>query len=190
MVKTRGGVVAVVVSFLLLAGCNEQMEEEPRVVEEVPSNAVDAPVAEEPERASIDVEFTLHAELSTDRRLLVEGASNLPTGTRVLVTVERELSRVRWQSRTQINDGQFRAGPLGSGSGLPDGGYIVQVQSSEGSVQPRAVQEVIGREGEYLSGELVTQTRHGLGQVATFSRRFLVGSEPRRTRDQVEVVEE
>ncbi|WNL38010.1 hypothetical protein RN346_11995 [Halomonas sp. PAMB 3232] len=190
MLKARGGIAAVAVSLLWLSGCNEQMEDEPRVVEEVPSDAVVEQTTSEPERALIEVEFSLHAELRTDRRLMVEGTSNLPDGTRVQVIVEREISRVRWQSRTTISEGQFTAGPFGSGSGLPDGGYLVQVQSSEGSVQPQTVQDVIGREGENLSGELVTQTRHGLGQVATYSRRFLVGSEPRRTRDQVDVIEE
>nr|WP_317986304.1 hypothetical protein [Halomonas aquamarina] len=125
--------------------------------------------------------------LGSDRRLTVQGETNLPDGARIQVTVERELSRVRWQSRTSVSDGQFSAGPFGSGSGLPDGGYIVRVQLSESSVQPGTVRARIGPKGEYLAGELVSQSRHGLGQIATYSRRFLVGDEPRRTRDQVDV---
>ncbi|WP_447555712.1 hypothetical protein [Vreelandella sp. EE22] len=190
MRKKRGCIAGVVVSLLLLAGCNEQMENEPRVVDEVPSDAVQEPGDERTLPASLDVALSLHAQLRTDRRLMVQGETNLPDGARLQVIVERELSRVRWQSRTLVSDGQFTAGPFGSGSGLPDGGYLVRVQLSEASVQPMAVQNVIGLQGEYLEGELVTQTRHGLGQVATYSRRFLVGSEPRRTRDQVEVIEE
>ncbi|HBS18461.1 MAG TPA: hypothetical protein DD835_11660, partial [Halomonas sp.] len=64
------------------------------------------------------------------------------------------------------------------------------VQLGEATVQPESVQARIGTQGEYLTGELVSQSRHGLGQVATYSRRFLVGSEPRRTRDQVDVIED
>ncbi|MCP1314161.1 MULTISPECIES: hypothetical protein [unclassified Halomonas] len=189
MVKARRG-IAMVAGLLLLAGCNEQPDEPAPVPEparhEAATQADDT--AREPE--PLEVAVTAHVELASDRRLMVAGETNLPEGTRLQVVVERELSRVRWQSRTAVTGGQFRAGPFGSGSGLPDGGYIVRVQSSEASVQPQAVQEVIGSRGEYLAGELVTQTRHGLGQVTTYSRRFLVGSEPRRTRDQVDVVED
>ncbi|WP_447895463.1 hypothetical protein [Vreelandella sp. GE22] len=189
MRKARGVIAVAVVGLLLLAGCNEQMEEVP-TADEVPSDAVQSEGEERVETPSLEVSFSLHAQLRSDRRLMVEGETNLPDGARVQVIVERELSRVRWQSRTLVSGGTFTAGPFGSGSGLPDGGYLVRVQSSEASVQPRAVQEIIGPRGDYLSGELVTQTRHGLGQVATYSRRFLVGSEPRRTRDQVEIIEE
>ena len=50
------------------------------------------------------------------------------------------------------------------GSGLPDGGYVVRVEISESSVQPEAVQARIGHKGQHLAGELVSQSRHGLGQ--------------------------
>ncbi|MGO3223776.1 MAG: hypothetical protein ACTIKJ_07545, partial [Halomonas sp.] len=135
------------------------------------------------------VEIAAHVALRSDRRLMVEGESNLPDETLVQIIVEREISSVRWRERTRINDGVYAAGPFGPGSGLPDGGYVVRVEISESSVQPEAVQARIGHKGQHLAGELVSQSRHGLGQVATYSRRFLVGSEPRRTRDQVEVLE-
>ena len=121
---------------------------------------------------------------------MVQGETNLPDSAQVQVIVERELSRVRWQARTRVDDGRFEAGPFGSGSGLPDGGYLVTVQLGEATVQPESVRARIGPEGEYLAGALVSQSRHGLGQIATYSRRFLIGNEPRRTRDQVEVIED
>ncbi|WP_337133636.1 hypothetical protein, partial [Staphylococcus aureus] len=62
------------------------------------------------------------------------------------------------------------------------------VNLPEATVQPEAVRRRIGEQGEHLSGPLVGGSRHGLGQVASASRRFLVGSEPRRTNDQVEVL--
>ncbi|MDN7131796.1 hypothetical protein JNO04_05425 [Halomonas sp. MC140] len=184
----RAGVL--IVAAALLAGCGET---EPPASESVataqPEQAPPESSAVEEDVAPLIVELSTHVSLRTDRRLMVEGESNLPDGTQVRIIVEREISRVRWQARTQIEDGLFAAGPFGSGSGLPDGGYDVRVEVSEGSVQPVAVQAIIGHNGQHLAGELVSQSRHGLGQVATYSRRFLVGSEPRRTRDQVEVLE-
>jgi len=192
MHKTLGGISIVLVSALLLAGCGSQEEEPAAVQSDAASREAEL---QQPEVVVEDVEplevaISTHATLRTDRRLMVEGETNLPDGAQIQVMVEREISRVRWQSLTTVRNGQFGAGPFGSGSGLPDGGYTVRVQLSEASVQPVDVQARIGTQGEYLTGELVSQSRHGLGQVATYSRRFLVGSEPRRTRDQVTIVED
>lgn len=185
------GVLVVFVS--LLAGCSDAEspppEEDAAALEQAEQTPAPEPQVIEEEVEPLDVDISTNVELRTDRRLMVEGETNLPDGTQLQIVVEREISRVRWQSRTRVDEGVFFAGPFGSGSGLPDGGYIVRVEVAEASVQPREVQAVIGDQGQYLAGELVRQSRHGLGQVATYSRRFLVGSEPRQTRDQVEVLE-
>lgn len=141
----------------------------------------------EPMQAPVEIDFT--ALLLDDRRLMVEGESNLPPGAQLEVIVERELSGVRWRSRTDMGEGRFSAGPFGPGSGLADGGYRISVQISEAAVQPKAVRQRIGEQGEHLSGPLVSTSRHGLGKVASFAQRFMVGDEPRRTHDQVNVVE-
>lgn len=194
MRNVRGGFSMLVMVIALMAGCGEM--EEPS--SESASSSQPAPTPEDPvSESEIDeveveplmVDISTQVALRSDRRLMVEGQSNLPDETQIRIIVEREISRVRWQARTRIENGQFAAGPFGPGSGLPDGGYDVRVEVSEGSVQPISVQARIGHEGQHLAGELVSQSRHGLGQVATYSQRFLVGSEPRRTRDQVEVLE-
>jgi len=194
MRNVLSSVGVLMISVALLAGCSEtDKPSEPVSTTEQTSTpepkAAEIEVAAAEEVAPLVVEIMAHVSLRSDRRLMVEGESNLPDETLVQIIVEREISSVRWRERTRIEDGVFAAGPFGPGSGLPDGGYIVQVEVSEGSVQPEAVQARIGQEGQHLAGELVNQSRHGLGQVATYSRRFLVGSEPRQTRDQVEVLE-
>lgn len=191
MGKTLGYVGVALVGTLLLSGCSGPEEE----VEQTQPHSVAEERASEPAPPAQQVEplnvaISTSASLRPDRRLMVVGSTNLPDNAQVQVIIERELSRVRWQARTRVVDGQFEAGPFGSGSGLPDGGYVVTVQLGEATVQPESVQARIGTQGEYLAGELVSQSRHGLGQVATYSRRFLVGSEPRRTRDQVDVIED
>lgn len=194
MRNVLSSVGVLMISAALLAGCGgtDEPSESASTVEQtsVPEPTVaEIEVVEAEEVAPLVVEMSAHVSLRSDRRLMVEGESNLPDETLVQIIVEREISSVRWRERTRIEDGVFAAGPFGPGSGLPDGGYIVRVEVSEGSVQPEAVQARIGQEGQHLAGELVSQSRHGLGQVATYSRRFLVGSEPRQTRDQVEVLE-
>lgn len=178
---------------LLLAGCggdggdtapDEVLDEAAVATEAEPRPAPEPEV--EPFAEPVAIDFT--ASLRSDRRLMVEGESNLPDDTRLRVVVERELSGVRWQSRITLNDGRFAAGPFGPGSGLPDGGYTITVHLPEASVQPLAVRRRLGDQGEHLTGPLVSMSRHGLGQVASTSRRFLVGNEPRRTTDQVEVL--
>ena len=191
MGKTLGYVGVALVGTLLLFGCSGPEEE----VAQTQPHSVAEERASEPELPTLQMEplnvaISTSASLRADRRLMVEGETNLPDNAQVQVILERELSRVRWQARTRVMNGQFEAGPFGSGSGLPDGGYVVTVQLGEATVQPESVQARIGTQGEYLAGELVSQSRHGLGQVATYSRRFLVGSEPRRTRDQVDVIED
>ncbi|MBB3229297.1 hypothetical protein [Halomonas stenophila] len=142
-----------------------------------------------PEVAPLDeaVAVDVSARLRSDRRLLVEGTTNLPDATRLQVLVEREASGVRWQERTEVEGGRFAAGPFGPGSGLPDGGYRITVNMPAVSVQVPEVRARLGEEGEHLSGPLVQESRHGLGRVISASERFLVGSQPRRTTDQVEV---
>ncbi|MCH4562609.1 hypothetical protein MKP05_05595 [Halomonas sp. EGI 63088] len=182
------------VALLLLAGCggNENGTKDPESTEEASEEMAMEEPAPEPEPRvepfSEPVEIDFVATLRSDRRLMVEGESNLPDSARLLIVVEREASGVRWQSRTSLEEGHFAAGPFGPGSGLPDGGYRITVNLPVANVQPLAVRQRIGEQGEHLSGPLVSTSRHGLGQVASSSRRFLVGSEPRRTTDQVEVL--
>ncbi|SEL85126.1 hypothetical protein [Halomonas daqiaonensis] len=147
--------------------------------------------AEAPEVPPFDqpVMIDVSSRLGSDRRLTVEGETNLPEATRLQVLVKRELSGMRWRERVSVEEGGFMAGPFGPGSGLPDGGYRVTVEVQEGSVQPQSVRDRLGAENEHLSGPLVEQSRHGLGQVASYSQRYLVGNEARRTVDNVEVLE-
>ena len=187
------------VMFTLLVGCGGSGDEEKatlgrdytttrsadEVSEESSTSEGQTSVSNQPLEVSVEASM----ELRSDRRIIVTGQTNLPVNANISVMVERELSSVRWRERTRVGEeGRFRVGPLGPGSGLPDGGYRVSVELMESSIQPENVRQRIGLEGENLKGELVEQSRHGLGQVINYSRRFLIGAEPRRTRDEVEVL--
>ncbi|SES09677.1 hypothetical protein SAMN04487958_10735 [Vreelandella subterranea] len=186
------------VSMTLLVGCggeDEQAADEQAretaeaIAQEEASREAQAQNEPAEEVEPLDVRVLVSASIGSDRQMQIEGETNLPNGAQVQVIVERELSRVRWRERVEIEQGQFSAGPFGPGSGLPDGGYSVTVELSEATVQPRAVQQRIGEKGEYLTGELVTQSRHGLGQIATYTTRFMVGSQPRQSRGNAELLQ-
>lgn len=176
-----------------LVGCGGGEEDVPSTEERLGGTAQpeSSEPAAAPEVAPFDevVAIEIGARLRSDRRLMVEGTTNLPSDTRLQVLVEREVSGVRWQERTLVEAGGFSAGPFGPGSGLPDGGYLITVNMPVAEVQPPAVQARLGERGEHLRGPLVEGSRHGLGQVVRMTQRVLVGSEPRHTTDQVEVME-
>lgn len=190
----RWGVALLIVLLTACSGSKEEQQDAENSSDPAEStgnqaaNASGEPEAEEPEPSPLTVTMETTIGLRTDRRVTVSGETNLPDDTQVNVMVEREQSGVRWRERTQVEDGRFHVGPLGPGSGLPDGVYRLSVASMEASVQSSQVRQRIGPEGEYLAGEWVTQSRHGLGQVVEYSRRVVIGSESRRTRDDVDVL--
>lgn len=203
MYKMRTGfgltlVGIVLFTMTLLVGCSDSEEQASReqqareaenAAAEEEAASREAQAQRDAEREPLDARILVSASIGSDRRLLIEGETNLPDEAQVQVIVERELSRVRWRERVDVAEGQFTAGPFGPGSGLPDGGYSVTVELSEATVQPESVQQRIGEEGEYLAGELVAESRHGLGQIATYTTRFMVGSEPRQSRGDAQLLQ-
>ncbi|EPC02601.1 hypothetical protein L861_09670 [Litchfieldella anticariensis FP35 = DSM 16096] len=123
------------------------------------------------------VEITAEGDQLADRRLRVEGQTNLPDETELLIVVERQTSGVRWRIRTSVDGGHFSAEPFGPGSGLPDGEYSITVSVQPASVQPQSVRAVIGEQGEHLSGPLTSKSRHR-GTTAEYSTSFTAGTEP------------
>ena len=122
---------------------------------------------------SAPVSVTTTTQLTPGRRLEVAGETNLPEQTRLLVVLEREASGVNWQARTEVRNGAFTVGPLGPGSGLVAGRYVIRVSMPAADVQPAAVKARIGARGEHLTGPLVTRSAHGLGNVIVYSRDYL-----------------
>ncbi|WP_168014954.1 hypothetical protein [Halomonas salinarum] len=128
---------------------------------------------EKPEPLTEPVSMTVTTQLTESRRLEVMGQTNLPEETRLEVLLERRASGVNWQIRTQVRDGGFVVGPLGPGSGLVGGRYVIRVRMPVADVQPMAVKARIGERGEHLTGPLVTRSPHGLGNIVEYSSDYL-----------------
>ena len=65
-----------------------------------------------PSVASWSFKVTMSARLEGDEMPLVVGATNLPDGTALIVTLQRKESRYMAQAKTGVTSGAFRAGPF------------------------------------------------------------------------------
>ncbi|SDG29357.1 hypothetical protein SAMN05216571_108125 [Onishia taeanensis] len=177
------GVLSLALLFVL-AGCegsstppasdaNEETASAQAQVSSSPADtSTDSP--EQPEALTEPVTVTVTTQLTDARRLQVTGRTNLPDRARLLVVLEREASGVNWQMRTEVDDGQFTAGPLGPGSGLIAGRYLIRVSMPAADVQPSTVKARIGARGEHLAGPLVARSPHGLGNVIEYRQEYQV----------------
>ncbi|MDN6179769.1 MAG: hypothetical protein L0I84_01990 [Halomonas subglaciescola] len=161
-----------------LSGCGGNEEDAGTPSSRATSDAAAEPASEPQEIEPLKASISAAAAMRDDRRLSVTGSTNLPDDARLLVVVERETSGgARWHERTRVKNGMFQVGPMGFGSGVPDGHYSLSVQLAEASVQPVVVRERIGAKGQALEGELVENASHGLGRIALYTREFSVGKE-------------
>lgn len=107
-------------------------------------------------------------------RPVIVGTTNLPKGTKILLTVTRPASQFMAQGKAVVSGvGVFRS-PRFSQRGQPlnSGEYTVEVTMPVASVQPREVQAVIGKRGENLSGKLVEDGLVGI--VVSYKTSFIV----------------
>lgn len=170
--------------LLVLAGCEGSSgpssgdgdKETASAQAQVSSSSADTSTtsSEQPEALSESVTVTVTTQLTDARRLEVTGRTNLPDRTRLLVVLEREASGVNWQVRTEVGNGRFTAGPLGPGSGLIAGRYLIRVSMPAADVQPSAVKARVGARGEHLTGPLVARSPHGLGNVIEYRKEYQV----------------
>ncbi|WP_275286948.1 hypothetical protein [Halomonas elongata] len=158
------------ITLSLLAGCGNGEEQGDESAEPLggvaqPEEGRDTSSSAELAPFDQDVTFEVSIRLDEASRLMLEGTTNLPPGTRLRVMAERDASGVSWRESVVVEEDGFVAGPFGSGSGLPEGAYRIRVTMPPVSVQPASVKARLGRRGEHLSGPWVVTTEHGQGQV-------------------------
>jgi hypothetical protein len=98
------------------------------------------------------VEMDAFISMSENDRIQLNGTSNLPNNTALLVTVTNDELNYLAQDKATILNGKFSAGPFSSKSFLKRGDYLIKVTMPVSSVQPKNVQTVIGDSGQYLKG--------------------------------------
>ena len=122
------------------------------------------------------INVTLTAKAEGGNKPTIVGATNLPDGIELMVTISRKESSYMAQSNTQVKGGTFRAGPFSQkGADLNPGTYIVEVSSPLSSLQPSSTWPIIGNDGSKLKGQYVKKSPFG-GKVVEFKSTFVVGS--------------
>lgn len=113
-----------------------------------------------------------------DNRVQINGKTNLPVGTQLMLSVEENAENGFWgQSNCVVsNNGDFNSEVFGPNDGLKDGRYIAEVLMPVPAVQPPSVLEIIGRNGEKLTGNLVSKDEFGI--VVSQKEEFTIGLSP------------
>jgi hypothetical protein len=135
-----------------------------------------------------DVLINLNVTILPDQRARLSGTTNLPNGTKLMLSVEETLENgFLGQSSCVVSEGAFISESFGRTGGLTPGEYIADVTMPLPMVQPEAVKAVVGKNGENLRGPLVRQNSAGV--TASRSMKFTVGG-PSALRIQAERAEQ
>lgn len=106
----------------------------------------------------------------------INGQTNLPDGTELMITLKRKESRYSAEDKAKVKGGAFRAGPFSTkGAGLNPGVYTVEVTSPLAQFQPPQTWPAIGKDGSSLAGPLVKKSEYG-GNVVEYKTTVKVGA--------------
>lgn len=113
----------------------------------------------------------------------IAGATNLPDGTKLMIGLRRKEANYFAQAHVVVEAGQFKSEKFTAlGKPLPPGLYKLEITMPLASVQPLTVQDIIGKEGERLTGKLVD--RSPLGIVLNSVTSINIAGQASRTADE------
>ncbi len=164
---------------VLLAGCTAEVE--PKTVDVVTAgkSTPSQPINPQPPKA-----FDVTLEVIVDPNQgqpIVRGTTNLPVGTNLMVSVKDVAGAGEFYTAqaqcTVAEGGKFEAGPFSSSGSSMRGEYVAEVLMPVPLVQPPEIRAIIGEDGQYLHGPLVTPARVGNDQpVVSADALFTIGS--------------
>ena len=104
--------------------------------------------------------------------VVIEGTTNLPDGTFLMISLNHQASKFLAQSKVTVVGGRFISDPLSNGAGktpaLTKGSYELEIIMPVSNVQPEAVQKIVGKKCELLGGPLM---KLGVaGKIVDFSK--------------------
>lgn len=95
-------------------------------------------------------------------RPIVEGTTNLPDGTELLLTISRKANGYRGQDKFKVQGGKFKSTQFTNhGAAFIPGKYVLEVVGPLASVQPAPVRAVIGDNYSNFSSPLIKRGSMG-----------------------------
>lgn len=121
------------------------------------------------------VKFVAAAQGDPHRPTII-GRTNLPSGTELIISLERGASAYKAESKSVVGgDGCFGSEPFTQGGDpVNPGDYVIDVLMPVTSVQPQSVRNIVGDRGQNIIGPLVKQFDH-LGKIAEYKASFTAG---------------
>ncbi len=118
-----------------------------------------------------NIDVTLNAtDQIDDSGVVFTIETNLPTGTELSLSLNGDDYTA--QGKVTVEDGKAVSGAFSNQGEQLKGDFTLNVTSVNAKQQPDEVQEVIGVDGEYLSGDLVSEGISGYNVTATFDFSF------------------
>ena len=108
--------------------------------------------------ALLDVSITVHPVIESNGTVSINGETNLPDGTRLVVDIWNASQELVCQRQATVSKGAISIAPMVGRDGRPfaAGEYRIYAVTLLPGLQPTEVQQVIGTRGEYLSGNLAS----------------------------------
>lgn len=121
------------------------------------------------------VEIMIDAVVDTSGYVICEGESNLPEGTKVLISLESNDIAYRASSKATVDEnGNFRSERFSyHKASLPKGTYEINLTVPIAAVQPEHVKKIFGDKGRNLVGDFV-ETKFVMGNVVKCSKKIIV----------------
>lgn len=126
-----------------------------------------------PERFDVQIAAAIQGDPA---KPVVAGKTNLPAGTKFIVSLERPASAYKAQAKAVVSkDGCYAAGPFTqAGEPINTGKYTADVLMPASLSQPDFVQKIIGNRGQNISGNLVRRFLN-FGKIAEFKVPYSFG---------------
>gem|GEM_PF-5074141 len=136
MSRKRLSLLFTIFALLLLTSCAEGTTTEPK---------------------NLHVEMNVTTEVTKDFKLIFKGTSNLPKEMPIMVSLKNVITGYSSQDKgTVLEDGSFQVGPFSDkNKGLATGQYSYTISTPTYDALPPSVQEIVGLNGENLSGTLI-----------------------------------
>jgi hypothetical protein len=128
---------------------------------------------------AVAFEPTLEIFIETPLEPKIQGITNLPDGTELLISISRTASAYLAQDSVTVVNGRFHTGQFSAGGRpLNPGSYKIEVVMPVPAVQPQPVQSVVGSRGELMTGKLVRPDPFGTGQQVWYAVSKELGGPP------------